>query len=225
MLQTGNFFIDIFAMACIFLPLFPIVFIFFKRSYYNDALNFLMILCLLNFIKNILLFIPGLIIINQSIINNIFSLPELIILTFIFKSLFTGKIKNIITIFLIVFLSSILTYYLLKGTETKNGAIEFLQEMFILIISITGLFELISDNDINFFKNPISWIAIGTVFYFFVSLLIKILNASLQINNVAVVDTQIILNIACVARYIFYLCAALFYGTQLYNAEKNSAVN
>lgn len=225
MFQTGNFLIDAFSMACIFLPLVPVILIFFKRVYHNDALNFLMILCLLNFIKNILLFIPGLIVINENIIDNIFALPELIILILIFRLLFTGKIKNIITVFLIAFLSSMLTYYLLNGITQKKEAMEIIQELVILIISIIGLFELISNNDMNVFKNPLSWIAIGTTFYFFVSVLTRMLNASLQINNSVNTDTQIILSVACVARYIFYTLAALYYQHANYNEENSEATD
>ena len=212
-------------MACVFLPLFPFILIFFKQAYRNDALNFLMILCLLNFIKNILLFIPHLILINENIINNIFALPELIILILIFKSLFAGKIKNIITVFLIAFLSSLFTYYLLNGIVKKNEAINFLEELIVLIITIIALFELISNNDMNIFKNPVSWIAVGTTFYYSVFLLIKILNASTQINSASNTDAQIILNIACVARYIFYTLAPLFYKRQNYNPERNGITN
>jgi hypothetical protein len=220
--QTGNSFIDTFAMACIFLPLFPAIIIFLKRIYHNDALNFLMILCLLNFIKNILLFIPGLVIVNQITIINIFALPELLILILIFRSLFFGKIKNILTIFLVAFLSSLITYYLLNGIIQKREAMEVLQELVILIVSIVALFELINNNDIHIFKLPLSWIAAGTIFYFSISVLIKVLDtSSAQVNYVANADTQIILDIACFARYILYLLAALFYKHGNYNAEKN----
>jgi hypothetical protein len=220
--QTGNSFIDTLILVCIFPPLLPVIIIFFRRIYQNEALNFLMILCLLNFIKNILLFIPGLIIVNQITIINIFSLPELVILILIFRSLFFGKIKNILTIFLVAFLSSVITYYLLNGIIQKREAMEVLQELVILIVSVIGLFELINNNDIHIFKLPLSWIAAGTIFYFSISVLIKILNtSSTQVNYVANADTQIILNIAGFARYIFYLLAALFYKRGNYNAEKN----
>jgi hypothetical protein len=220
--QTGNSFIDTFTEVCIFLPLLPVSIIFFRRAYHNEVLNFLMILCLLNFIKGIVLLIPGLIIINQITINNIFALPELIILILIFRSLFSGKIKNILTLFLVAFLSSVVTYYLLNGIVQKREVIEVLEDLVILIFSVIGSYELISNNDIHIFKLPLSWIAIGTIFYFFISVLLKILNApSPQLNHVANADTQIILNIAGFARYLFYILAVWFYQPSYHNTEKN----
>jgi hypothetical protein len=220
--QTGNLFTDTFTEVCIFLPLLPVIIIFFKKIYHNEALNFLMILCLLNFIKGILLLIPGLIIISQVIINNIFALPELIILAFIFRVLFSGKIKNILTVFFVAFLSSVITYYLLNGINQKREAMELVQELVILGISISGLLELIGNNDIHVFKLPLSWIAIGTIFYFSISILVTILNTpEPEFNRHINGDTQIILDIAGFARYLFYMLAGWFYQPSDYNKEEN----
>jgi hypothetical protein len=219
--QTGILFIDALTLVCIFLPLLPVVLIFFKSIYQNEVLNFLMILCLLNFIKGVLIIVPGLIIINQKNIVTIFALPEFIILILIFRSIFFGKIKNMLTIFLIAFLSSAVTYYLLNGMAERKQTMEILQQLIIFIIAVIGLFELINKNDMEFFSIPLSWIAIGTVFYFSISVLIKILNTlSPQLKTETNFDTQLLLNIAGFVRYLFYTFAALSYKPKRINEEK-----
>jgi hypothetical protein len=211
--KTGDFFIDAFSAACIFFPLLPVIIIFLKRDYSKEVLNFLMILCLLNFIKGILLLIPGLVPINQITITNIFSLPELLILVQIFRSVFFGKLKHVLTIFLVAFLSSVITYYLMNGVGQKRLALEELQDGVIVLIAIFGLSELVRNDDLQIFQLPLFWIAIGTIFYFAISVLVRAAgqSSSTPLNQPSNTDTQVILDIACMARYFFYMLAALFY--------------
>src|SRR5580693_5377643 len=103
--QTGNYFIDNFSLVCIFLPLLPVIAVFFRRIYHFEALNFLMIFCLLNFLKGILSLIPDQITVHRNIISNIFALAELVILLLIFRTMFKGRTRLIISYFMVAFLT------------------------------------------------------------------------------------------------------------------------
>jgi hypothetical protein len=210
--QTGNYFIDNFSLVCIFLPLLPVILVFFRRIYHFEALNFLMILCLLNFLKGILLLIPDLVIIHRNTISTIFALAELVILLLVFRTLFSGRLRYLLTFFMIAFLSSLLTFYFLKGITIKREYLEEIQEGVILIFSLLGLFEMVDKEDLLIFQSPLLWITIGTIFYFSISLLIRpVESLSVSGRQPSGAANQFLLDIALSARYLFYLLAGWFY--------------
>jgi hypothetical protein len=210
--QTGNFFIDNFSQVCIFLPLLPVILIFFRRIYDFEALNFLMIFCLLNFLKGVLLLIPGQLTINRNITYNIFALAELVILLLVLRTLLKGKLRNIFSSFMVVFLSSLLTFYFLKGIAPKREYLEEIQEGIILLFSLLGLFELIEEDNLKIFQSPLLWIIMGTIFYFSISLLVRSIDSlSASARQSSRVANELILDIASLARYIFYLLAGWLY--------------
>src|SRR5580704_12863907 len=101
MSRTGNLFIDVFSFVVIFMPLVPVCIVFLQKKYTEDALNFLMILCLLYFIESILVSFPGLSWENRSIIGNIFSVIEMMIILQLLKTILPAKIKQSITFFIV----------------------------------------------------------------------------------------------------------------------------
>jgi hypothetical protein len=206
--RPENVFIDALFFFNAFLSLLPAVFIFIKKKYFKEALTFLMILCLLNFIENVVLIIfPQSQISNQNTIRNIFSLVELMLIIQMFSSSVSGRYKELLTVFSIVFLAVIVTFYSSKGIGEKRAGIEITMQ--IIIVAVVGVisFNLVAKEDVLIFNYPLSWIAIGTLFYFLIALLVNIIDP----ENEGEKDRIILLNIASLVRYIFYTLAVLYH--------------
>src|SRR5579871_3954215 len=171
---TGNYFIDCFSGVCLFLPLLPAIILFIKKGYQKEATNFLMILCLISFIKGILLVIPG---ISNNIaitIRNIFMFLELVMTIFIFRNFFSHKLNYAFTIFLVIFFSSIITYYLLNGLNQERVIFNQMQNGIIIFLSFFALIQITKTENLFVLQTPLFWVAVGTVFYFSISLLVEI---------------------------------------------------
>jgi hypothetical protein len=212
MQKAGNIFMDIFSLTSIIFPLIPAAAIFIKKKYHTESLNFLMILCLLNFVKIFLLITLPMSTAAQTIIENIFVPIELIILTQILKSALPGKLNTMANIFLIIFLSVIITVFLLKGITEKMPLTEISQNAIIIFISILSLANLVENNKLYIFNEPLFWIAAGSLFYFSISILMQALTpryAALSPESVA--EKEILLSIGNMAKYFFYTLAVFFY--------------
>jgi hypothetical protein len=222
MIKTGNIFLDFISFLSAVFPLLPVVVVFIKKNYYNESLNFLMILCLLNFIKNILLFVIDINTSSQNIIANIFSLIEFIILFLIFKNLASQKFWNYINICFSVFLSVIITIYLLRGAENKIFVIEEFQNAIIVSASILCIIKLAYSDSLLIFNQPLLWIAIGSLFYFSIAILLQSLNKVYEETpNENISGSMLLLNIGSTARYFFYLLAAFFHEGRNDRKKKN----
>ena len=214
--KTGYSFIDTFSEICIFFPLLPVLLIFIKRTHQSEALNFLMILCLLNFIRGLLLFTPEITSVSSNTISKVFNLTELTILSLLFLTTIKEKLRYFLGLFFVALLSSTITLYLLKENAENLTGIEILQESFLALVAVWGLISLVSKNDLQIFHSSLFWIVIGTIFYFFISLLVKIYSESGKgIHLAANEDSIVLLNIACFFRYTFYLFAVLVYRQRL----------
>ena len=207
---------DCFSGLCLFLPLLPAIILFIKKGYQKEATNFLMILCLISFIKGILLVIPGITNNIAVTIKNIFMFLELIVILFIFKTFFSQKLNYVLTIFSVIFFSSIITYYLLNGLNHKRILFNQMQNGIIIFLSVFALIQILKTENLFVLQNPLFWAGAGTVFYFSISLLIGSLNESS--NNT---DSAVILNIADIARYFLYSVGAVFYRHKRSNQNEN----
>lgn len=212
---------DIFSFVSIVFPLIPAALIFIKKNYRTESLNFVMMLCVLNFIRSLLLFMLQLNFAAQNIIANIFSITELIILIQIFKHSLPEKLSKFANIFLIAFLSVIVTVYLLKGIGQRIYALEGFQNMIIIFISILCLAKLVSSNNLYIFNEPLFWIATGSLFYFFISILMLVLTPQfVQLPQESLTEKEILLGIGNMAKYFFYTLGVFFYRPP-YNEKEN----
>jgi hypothetical protein len=223
MLKTGNIFIEVFSFISIIFPLLLAVYIFINKSYRNESLNFLMILCLLNFVRSFLLSTLRLNAAAQNIIENIFTPIELIILTQIFKNALSEKVNKLANIFLVVFLTVIITVYLLKGIGEKMPLIEVSQNGIIICISILCLAKLVGSNNLYILIEPLFWIGAGSLFYFCVSILMGTLTLhDPEIPRDNITGKEILLGIGSIAKYFFYTLAVFFYQPP-YDEKENSS--
>jgi hypothetical protein len=202
--RPENVFIDALFFINAFLSLLPAVFIFIKKKYFKEVLTLLMILCLLNFIENVVLIIIAQSqISSQNTIRNIFSLAELMLIIQMFASALNARHKQLLTVFSIIFLAVMVTFYFSKGLGGKRTGIEITMQIIIIVIAGIISFNLVEKEDVMIFNYPLLWIAIGTLFYFLIALLVNTINSGSGEEK----DRIILLNIASLVRYTFYALA------------------
>jgi hypothetical protein len=218
MLKTGNTSADYFLLGVTFLPLLPVVLIFLRKLYVKEQLTFLMIVCLLNFIGGLIreeaLLDPP----KQSIINNLFALLELIAITQLFKPALNARTKGLFNIFMISSLSVLLTYFSLKGWAISSIGLDTLQNGIIVGVILLSLPPLVKSIALHIFEFPLFWIAAGTLFYFFIFILLEWVDGPLLSPDGSAAgpaagspDTEkmIFLAIAALIRFLLYSFAVL----------------
>lgn len=210
--QTGYIFTDILSIVSIIFPLLPAGIIFIKKTYRHETLNFLMILCLLNFVKNFLLFAPPLNTASLTVIKSIFALLEFVILIQIFSQVLPEKIKMIANILLVAFLSVVITSYLLEGANQRFYALEILKNSIIIFSGILCLARIVESSDLNILNEPLFWISTGSLFYFSISILMHAFSwYYAQMPSESLMQKEILMGIGGLAKYFLYTLAALFY--------------
>jgi len=211
MFKTGNISVDFFSQAIIFVPLLPVIVILLRGIYQKDVLTFILILCLMNCIGSLLPRISKATHSLQIAIQHVFSLIELIILAQIFKPEISGRLRKLLDILLIAFISSALTYYLLEGADQNGSWISRFQDGIIITISIINLFKLIRNSDLDIFSLPLFWITVGTLFYFVVADIMEAAGCCSVLSISTFTDKILLLNIASLIRYFFYTVACFCY--------------
>jgi hypothetical protein len=211
MFKTGNVSVDLFSQVIVFIPLLPVVIILLRGTYRKDVLTFLLILCLTNCIGSLLPRISKAAHSPQIAIQHIFSFIEFIILTQIFKPEMSRRLRKLLDILLVAFISSALTYYLLEGADQDGIGISRIQDGIIIIISLINLFKLIRNSDLDIFSLPLFWITVGTLFYFVVADIMEAAGCCSVLSISTFTDKILLLNIASLIRYFFYTLAGLCY--------------
>ena len=222
--KTGNILTDIFSVASIISPMIPAGIIFIRKKYRNESLNFLMILCLLGFVKYFLLFVPQLNNDSQNIVTSIFSLFEFVILIQLSKAALTAIISKLLNILVTCLLSAIVTFYLLEGIGQKVSAFEIIQCTILIFVSILCLARLIEKNNLHIFTEPLFWISTGSLFYFSISLLMQGLSSYYaQMSKESQMEREILMGAGSLAKYFFFTLAAIFYPVPFDEKENPSS--
>ena len=216
MSRTGNIFIDAFSFMTAFLPLLPVAFIFIQKKYNRVELILLIILCVFNFTGNIFSAIPQQTNGNLNMIANIFSVIQLVFILQVCCLAMNKGLKDGINVFLIVFCTAIFTFYLSNGAGQKRIGIEIFQDLILVIGPAIVLFDMIQDNSLSIFNYPVFWIGGGSLFNFFIALIVNIAGPSIETLK----DSIFILDTANLIRYVFYTLAVIF--TIQKEVEKNT---
>ncbi len=212
MFKTTDTFLDIFSQLLVFLPLIPVIFILWKRLYRQDNLNFLMILCLLQFIQHLSLRLDAFPIEAVPAISNLFLLLESVIYFLLFRNHFAGMAREVLLYFAIAFFSSLITYYLVAGLNQERLSMQLIQFGLIACMISYCLAGLIKRDNPRILQFPIFWIAAGTLFYILILALTaiteKIFHQEYGRHGLgAGIQKIIIVDMADLARYTFYTIA------------------
>ena len=171
-------------------------------------------LCLVSFIQNLILYIPGSLPVDVFFVRGSFELITYFILLIIMKRIVKGRlVREVIKVALVSFVSIVITIYCIQGAKANLGNIEMIQAMMLIMISLFALFQLIRSQDIFIFLSPMFWITAGTFFYYSMLLLTESIPDYKNVSD----DTpfqqkKVLLMIMILVQFIFYIIAALVAG-------------
>jgi hypothetical protein len=205
MFKPGSNFTDYLFIAITFLPLLPAMFILFQKSFGKEPLNLLLIVCLVNFIRDLPIHLYMLNEGDQNIINNVCYPIELILLARLFRATLIKPLREGLTIILVAFLSSLLTWLSIKGWGKDNTILEIIQNAVLIGVVLLSLPSLVRAKGLDIFRSSLFWIAGGTLFYLLIGLLLRLVNPCCPLNA----EGKILLSLATLIRYSLYMLAVL----------------
>ena len=208
--KTGIGLLEILSLVAILLPLIPVFIIFISRTYKEDVLALLMVLCLVSFIQNLILYIPRFITLDVLFIKASFHLINYIILLLLLQLVVEGKwLREGIKILLVSFVSVVITIYCTRGVPAYLGNIETAQALLMIVLNIVALLQLIRRHDIFIFFSPMFWIAGGTFFYYSMFLLTQSLpEYKAIVQGEPQQQKRILLVVIILIQFVFYTIAA-----------------
>jgi len=205
MFTPGNSFADFLFIAITFLPLLPAALLLFQKSLGKDPLHLLLIICLVDFIRDLPVHLQMLSDENQSVIKNVCYPIELTILALLFRPILAKPLRNGLTIILIAFLSSMLTWLTIKGWENNGLYLKIIQNAMLIGLVAISLPPLVRSKGLDIFRSPLFWIAGGTLFQLLIILLLEWINPCCGANA----EDKIFLSLAALIRYSLYTLAVL----------------
>ncbi|MBN9381614.1 MAG: hypothetical protein J0H74_12655 [Chitinophagaceae bacterium] len=205
MFKSGNSFADYLFITVTFLPLLPAMFIIFQKNFGKGPLDILLIICLVNFIRDLPIHLHMLNSEGQNVLDNVCYPIELILLARLFRTTLTKPCREILTITLVAFLSSLLTWLSIKGWENNAPGLEIIQNSMLIGVILLSLPFLVQAKGLNIFRSSLFWIAGGTLFYIIILLLLKWADPGGRLNA----ENKVLLSLAAIIRYCLYMLAAL----------------
>jgi len=205
MFKPGNSFADYLFITVTFLPLLPAMFILFQKSFGKGPLDILLIICLVGFIRDLPIHFNMLDTQGQNTLNNVYYPLELILLARLFRTTLIKPLREGLTIILVAFLSSMLTWLSIKGWENNTPGLQTLQNGILIGMILLSLPYLVRAKGLDILRSSLFWIAGGTLFYLIVLLLLKWANPSGSLNA----EDKIFLSITSLIRYTMYMLAVL----------------
>lgn len=209
MVKTGLSIPDTLCFLAILLPVIPIIIIFLRRSWQQDFMIFLGMICLLSCMQHLMICIPSLAAGNIALINNIFGLGEFVLLLYLFKQVIpTRWVKELLHTVLIAFTSVAVTVYTLRGAEQYAFKLNFTAALIMLLVAIVALLQLIRDKQLFIFQSPMFWIAGGNICYFTMFILTGFVGIQGNEGVALQHEKLILLSVINGIRYIFFIAAA-----------------
>jgi len=209
MVKTGLSIPTLLCFVAILLPLIPIIIIFLRRSWQQDIMIFLGMVCLLSCMQHLVVCLPTLASANITLINNIFGLGEFVLLLYLFKQVIpTRWIRELLHTVLISFSSVAITMYTLRGTEPYTGKLSMVAAFIILLVAIVALLQLIRDKQLFIFQSPMFWIAGGSICYFTMYFLTGFVGIQGKGGLLLQQEKLILLSVINCIRYLFFIAAA-----------------
>lgn len=201
MLITGNSFIDYLFIAITFLPLIPAVLTLFS-NFGKEPFTLILIICLVNFLRDIPTHLHMLTPEDQAILNNICYPIELLLFARLFRPIRTKTARYILTIILVAFLSSLLTWLAIKGFGNNSPGLETIKNGILLGVILLSLPPIVQSKGLDVFRSPLFWMAGGTLFYLLIILLLEWVSSSSPSP-----ENSIFLSLAALVRYLLYTLA------------------
>lgn len=210
MVNTGNNFTDYLLLGITFLPLLPALLIFIRKLYGQEPFNFLVVICLLCFLRDLTGLSNPLTQENQYLTNKVLSLLLFLFFILAFRSNLSGKLRYGLDIFLAAFLSVLFTYWSLKGWGGASPVAGMLLDGFLAVTIGISLPIIIRVQNLGVFRSPLFWIEAGTLFYILLSLLVEGVGTFYRpLASPPDPEKKLFLGLAELVRYLSYIAAVL----------------
>ena len=198
MVETGGSIFIALSLAIMLLALLPVCALFVRKVPPRAVFNVLNFLCLFVFLRHCsLTFIqPG----SQLIFKG-FQLAEFALAFYLLKlMMIKGRGKELMNMFLVSFLSVIITIYALKGITAFTKAITVIQAVTLTAAALIILLQSISNRQLTWGDEPVFWITGGLLCHYGMVLFMEIIavyDAGLsqqiqQEKNLVLMGTEII---------------------------------
>lgn len=216
MVKTGGSLFIALPLVVMLLSLLPVCILFVRKVAVSAILNVLRILCLFTIVQYLTLYFiqPG-----SPALQNSFKLAEFTLVFHLFKLIMTSRQgKDIMNMFLVSFLSVVITIYSLKGVMAFPGIMIVVQAAILTLLAFIVLFQLISNRHIVLVNEPAFWIAGGLLCYFGMVVFMEAIagnqsDLSQQIQR----EKELIIMVADMMRMIIFAVAAGVAGKQPMN--------
>jgi len=204
MLITGNSFIDYLFIAITFLPLIPAVLTLFS-NFGKEPFNLILIICLVDFLRDIPAHLHMLTPDDQAVLNNICYPIELFLFARLFRPIRTKSANYTLTIILVAFLSSLLTWLAIKGFGNNSPGLETVKNGILLGVILLSLPPIVRSKGLDVFQSPLFWMAGGTLFYLLIILLLEGISPTSSTSSSS--ENSIFLSLTSIVRYALYTLA------------------
>ncbi|HVU53700.1 MAG TPA: hypothetical protein VHD83_01540 [Puia sp.] len=201
MLMTGNSFVDYLFIVIAFFPLIPAILTLFS-NFGKEPFNLILIICLVNFLRDVPSHLHMLTPPDQAVIDNICYPIELFLFARLFHPTWTKPIRYILTILLIAFLSSLLTWLAVKGFDNSSPGLDTIKNGILLGVVLLSLPTIVRSKGLDIFRSPLFWMAGGTLFYLLIILLLKWISPMAPGP-----ENSIFLSLTALIRYTMYTLA------------------
>jgi hypothetical protein len=207
MVKTGGSIFIALPLVVMLLSLLPVCILFVRKVAVSAILNVLRILCVFVFLQYLTLYflqpaVPAL--------QTGFKLAQFTLAFYALKLIVTSpQGKDVLNMFLVSFLSVIITIYSLKGITAYHGMISTIEAALLTTLALIVLFQLISNRHIVLLNEPAFWIAGGLLCYFGMVVFMEAITAdqsdlSQQIQQ----QKDLIITVSDMLRMAFFIIAA-----------------
>jgi hypothetical protein len=209
MVQTGSEIFMVLSILATIAPLLPVIILFIRHAAPTPTLNLLRITCIIVFVQNLAISIPGLTTLYLPFISAIFRLAELSLLYYLLvQAAMPKRLREIMTMLLVSFVSVIITIYAFRGANAFPTTVTAIESAILLGLSLVALLKLISNSGIVLFREPVFWIAGGVICYFGTYLFIEIITRVRTGMSQDLQEKLIVFWLAGISRFIFFTIAA-----------------
>jgi hypothetical protein len=206
MVKTGGSIFIALSLVVMLLSLLPVCILFVRKVAASAILNVLRILCLFVFLQYLTLYFlqPG-----GPALQTGFKLAQFTLAFYALKLIVPSpQGKDILNMFLVSFLSVIITIYSLKGITAYNGIIGTIQAALLTTLALIVLFQLISNRHIVLVNEPAFWMAGGLLCYFGMVVFMEAITADQSdLSQPIQQQKQLIITVADMLRMIFFIVA------------------
>jgi hypothetical protein len=205
MFTKGNNFADFFLLGITLLPLLTALLIVVRKVQGQPPFNFLAVICLLCFSQDILSWVyPS----SSYFTERVLSLLLFIFSFLLFRSNLGGRLRYGLNLLLSAMVSSVCTYWTLRGWNDGNLAIELLFCGALIGLLGISLRKIFRNDELGVFRHPLFWIEGGTLFYLLLFLLLEGVGKGGVLTAVAPdPEKRLLLGLASLVRYCSYLVA------------------